>query len=120
MTVNNVASTHMTCSAVGREDLLAMRCISSGCHGWGNKSDQSGQRERKKVTHTYIGLLTHDFATEAPRRTAEDKILQGPSIQAIEAAGAEGWPWIERDTASLLLRCWRHNNLCGALLSSIT
>jgi len=51
LTVNNVASTHMTCSAVGRENLLAMRCVNSGNHGRGEQSDQSRQRYRKKVTH---------------------------------------------------------------------
>ena len=58
-------------------------------------------------------------ATEAPRPTEEDKILQATSNKAMAAAGAKWWPWIERDTASLLLRCWRHNRICGALLSSI-
>ena len=45
LTVNNVAATHMTCSAVGRKNLLAMCCVSSGNHGRGEKSDQSRQRE---------------------------------------------------------------------------
>ncbi|QNI67344.1 hypothetical protein SynBMKMC1_01261 [Synechococcus sp. BMK-MC-1] len=59
------------------------------------------------------------YSTEAPRPSEEEKILQEISNQAMAAAGAKWWPWIKRDTASLLLRCWRHNNICGALLSSI-
>ena len=50
-------------------------------------------------------------ALEAPRRTGDEKIVQATSNQAIEGAGAKCWPWIERDTASLLLRYRRHNNV---------
>ena len=52
-----------------------------------------------------------NFATEAPRHREEDKIFQVTTNQAMEAARAQWWPWIEGNTASLLLHCWRHNNI---------
>ena len=51
LTVHNVATPDMAGRAIGRKHLLTMGHVCSGNHGRCKQQDQSGKRERKKVTH---------------------------------------------------------------------
>ena len=51
LTVHNVAASDVAGRAIGREHLLTMSHICSRNHGRRKQRDQSGKRERKKVTH---------------------------------------------------------------------
>ena len=51
LTVHDVATSDVAGRAIGGKHLLTMGHICSGNHGRREQRDQSGQRERKKVTH---------------------------------------------------------------------
>ena len=51
LNVHNVATPEMAGRAIGRKHLLTTGHVCSGNHGRRKQRDQSGKRERKKVTH---------------------------------------------------------------------
>ena len=51
LTINYLATPDVAGRSIGRKHLLTMGHICSGNHGRREQRDQSGQRERKKVTY---------------------------------------------------------------------